>query len=318
MHLSRPKTLVTGGAGFVGGHLLDALIASDHEVLVIDNFFAGRREHVPAGAELVEMDLGKVEEERAFREIREFAPDYAVHLAAIHHIPYCLAHPGETFQSNVRSTDIVVRALDGLPTRKIIAASTADVYPNTDTVHVETELPAPSNSYGLSKLLTEEIVACGVRTNLSLSGVVLRFFNIYGTRETNSHVIPRIIELLRDASAPEIRMGYLGGTRDFVHVADVVGAILAALQFDGERFEVFNVGTGTPTSVRRVLELLMQAAGDDREIIEDQARFRPFDRKSLTAGISKITTTLNWSPLRKVEDGLAPLLTEERPTGAIA
>jgi len=302
--------LVTGGAGFVGGHLVDRLLGLEHQVLVMDNLFAGRREHVPRQAYFEEIDLGSADESRIFALVREFCPDYVVHLAAIHHIPYCLAHPGEVFASNVRSTDVVVRALEGLPTRKVVATSTGDVYPVTDAEHPETERPAPSNAYGLSKLLMEEIVACACRVNANLSGIILRLFNVYGTRETNSHVIPRIIELLHNRDLTEIRMGYLGGTRDFVHVFDVVSAICAALFRSSGKFDTFNVGTGIPTPIRVVLDCLMQAADDHRPVIEDEARFRSFDRKSLTANIAKIRGELGWQPAISVQEGLVPLLHE--------
>lgn len=311
MNTQRPKTLVTGGAGFIGSHLVEALLAQDHEVTVIDNFFAGRREYVPSGIELVEMDLGKADEEEVFAIFRGFAPDAVVHLAAIHHIPYCLANPGHTFASNVRSTDVVVRALHGLPTRKLIIASTADVYANTDVGHVESDSPAPSNPYGLSKLLSEEIAACGSRINPALSVVVLRLFNVYGPRETNSHVIPRIIGLIRTPIGDCVRMGYLGGTRDFVHVHDVVDAIVRALAYEDKKFDTFNIGGGSPTAVRDVLEILMKAAGDHRNVIEDQARFRQFERKSLTADISKARAVLQWTPTRTLKQNLASLLKEK-------
>jgi UDP-glucose 4-epimerase len=206
---------------------------------------------------------------------------------------------------------VVIRALEGLPRCRVIAASSADVYCVADHPHTETEAPAPPDTYGLSKQLMEAIVEYGCRTNHNLSGVVLRFFNIYGPRETNPHFIPRALELIHMRELREIRMGYLSGTRDFVHVFDVVEAILASMFYSGARFSIFNVGTGTPISIRTVLQMLMDSAGDDRPVVEDRERFRSFDRKSLTASVEKITSTIGWRPSICLPVGLASLVSEK-------
>jgi len=306
------KILVTGGAGFIGGHLVSLLASRGHRVLVVDNLYSGRREYVPEGAEFVNLDLALADESAVSGIIRCFRPDAVIHLAAIHYIPHCLANPSETFLANVRSTDVIARALRGLSTRKLIAASTADVYPLIDEIHKESETPAPSNPYGLSKFLLEEIIAGAARSNAGLSCVALRIFNVYGPRDTNPHVIPRIIELLH-GSLPEIRMGAIETTRDFIHVDDVVHAIYAALTHESAEYEVFNVGTGRATSIRDLLRILMEAAGDKRSIVQDKNLFRTYDRPSLTSDITKITAALDWRPMIGLEEGLAQLVQQANP-----
>jgi UDP-glucose 4-epimerase len=301
------KIIVTGGAGFIGGHLVSELVSREHEVLVVDNLYSGRREHVPGGVGFLNLDLALADETTVFEVIRGFRPDAIIHLAAIHYIPHCLANPADTFLANVRSTDVIARALRGLPTRRLIAASTADVYPLLDQLHNESETPAPTNPYGLSKFLLEEIIAGAARTNRALSCVALRIFNVYGPRDTNPHVIPRIIELLHGPS-PEIRMGAIETTRDFIHVEDVVKAIYAALTHQSEKYEVFNVGTGRATSIRHVLNILLGATGDKRPVIQDKDLFRAYDRASLTSDITKITQALDWRPTVALEEGLARLV----------
>ncbi len=298
---------MTGGAGFIGGHLVSELLSHGHEVLAIDNLYSGRREHVPEGADFINLDLALADEAAVFQVIRGFRPDAVIHLAAIHYIPHCVANPAQTFLANVRSTDVIARALRGLATRRLIAASTADVYPLLDQVHKESETPAPNNPYGLSKFLLEEIIAGAARTNRALSCVTLRIFNVYGPRDTNPHVIPRIIELLRGPS-PEIRMGAIETTRDFIHVDDVVGAIYTALTHKSSKYEVFNVGTGRATSIREVLKMVLGAAGDDRPIVQDKNLFRTYDRPSLTSDITKITQAMAWRPTVGLEEGLARLV----------
>lgn len=301
------RIIVTGGAGFIGSHLVPELLRCDYHVLVIDNLYSGRREYVPQQAEFLNLDLARADESTVFEAIRSFAPDALVHLAAIHYIPHCVANPAETFLANVRSTDVLARALRGLATKKLIAASTADVYPLVDKIHSETETPAPTNPYGLSKYLLEEIIAGAARTNPGLSCVALRLFNVYGPRDTNPHVIPRIVELLR-STFPEIRVGATETTRDFVHVDDVVQAICAALAHKSEKYNVFNVGTGRATSIRSVLGILQQATADRRPVVQDKSLLRSYDRPSLTCDISKIVQVMNWRPTVRLEDGLTQLV----------
>jgi UDP-glucose 4-epimerase len=301
------KIIVTGGAGFIGSHLVPKLLMHRNKVLVIDNLYSGRREYVPPGAEYLDLDLGRADESRVSQIFHTFCPDAVIHLAAIHYIPHCIANPVETFLANVRSTEVIARALHGTSTRKLVAASTADVYPLADRAHRESERPAPNNPYGLSKILLEEIIAGATQANPNLSCVALRLFNVYGPRDTNPHIIPRIIELLH-GPFPEIRVGAMGNTRDFLHVDDVVQAICTALVHDSAKYDVFNVGTGHATSVRDVLKILLEAAGDHRPVVEDKTLLRTYDRPSLTSDIAKITHAMGWRPVVVLEEGLGQLV----------
>ena len=188
--------------------------------------------------------------------MEQFQPDGAIRFAAIHFIPYCMSHPDETFATNVRGTELVLRALERTPARKIVFASTMDVYAPLDLVHREVDQPSPVNAYGLSKLLGEHLLAYATRTNDKLSAVALRFANAFGPGETNPHLIPDALDRMRDRSQPEIKMGYLGATRDFIHVSDIADAAIAALFKDTGRFEVFNVASSIPTPVRHVVETI--------------------------------------------------------------
>ena len=303
------KILVTGAAGFTGGHVTDRLLARGHHVLALDNLSFGRREHVPSEAEFWRVDLGQIGDEAFAGRLIAFDPDYVVHLAAIHHIPYCMAHPDETFASNVRATDVLVRLLGKCPNiRKLVAASTMDVYAPKNTIHRETDVPSPRNVYGLSKLLTEQIINFAVNTSKHLSAVCLRFANVYGPRETNAHLIPDALERVARDTEPEIRMGYLGGARDFIHVFDVADAIVRCLFNDIGRYEVFNLGTGVATPVRRVVEIIRDAFGDDRPVVEDTSKFRKFDRESLTPDITKVLHQTEWRPKIGIEEGLKALV----------
>jgi UDP-glucose 4-epimerase len=310
------KILVTGAAGFIGGHLTDRLLEQGHQVLALDNLSFGRRDHVASDAEFWRVDLGEVEEAHLTDGVLAFDPDYAVHLAAIHCIPYCMAHPAETFASNVRGTDVTMRSLAKcVHLTKIVAASTMDVYAPSEVVHSETDALSPRNAYGLSKLLTEQIVSYGADTCDRLSAVCLRFANVYGPRETNPHLIPDTLKRVQSTVEPEIRMGYLGGERDFIHVMDVVDGILCCLFSDTGKYEVFNLGTGITTPVRRIVEMIRDAYGDERPIVEDKGKLRSFDRKSLTPDVRKIQAAIAWKANVQLEDGLRALTRAPRMVG---
>ncbi len=303
------RILVTGAAGFIGGHVTDRLEALGHDILAIDNLSFGRLENVAKGAEFRQLDMSSIEDEEFSKYIVSFDPQCVVHLAAIHFIPYCMAHPGETFASNVRATELLVRTLLRCPSvTKLVSASTMDVYAPNNTVHVESDIPSPRNIYGLSKVLTEQITRFAADNSDDLSAVCLRFSNVFGPRETNAHLIPDALELIASKSESEIRMGYLGGARDFIHVFDVADAILTCLFNDTGKYEYFNLGTGVATPVRRVVEIIRDASGDNRPIVEDTNKFRTFDRKSLTPDISKVLRQTDWRPKIGIEEGLNALV----------
>jgi UDP-glucose 4-epimerase len=305
------RILVTGAAGFIGGHLTERLLAQDHQVLALDDLSFGRRENIPRDADFWRVDLGDISYKHLAERIGPFNPQYVVHLAAIHFIPYCMKHPEKTFAVNARGTDMVVRALLDCPSAtKIILASTMDVYAPSDNVHSEMDEPSPRNVYGLSKMLAEQIVSYGTRACHHLSAVSLRFSNVYGPGETNAHLIPDAIERVTSRTESHIRMGYLAGARDFLHVSDVVEGIITCLFTDTGTYEVFNLGTGIATPVRRVVEIIRDAFGDDRTILEDPGKLRSFDRKSLTPDITKIQSHTSWSPKMSIEQGLNALVQE--------
>ena len=302
------RILITGAAGFIGSQITRRLAGDGHEILAIDNLSFGRESSLPKEAVLKRLDLGTCGSGELTDAVEAFEPEGAIHFAAIHFIPYCMSHPDETFATNVRGTELVLRALERTPARKVVFASTMDVYAPVDQVHRETDTPAPVNAYGLSKLLGEHLLAYATRTNDRLSGVALRFANAFGPGETNPHLIPDALKRLRDRSQPEIRMGYLGATRDFIHVSDIADAAIAALFQDTGRFEVFNVASSIPTPVRHVVDTLRRLVGDPRPIVEDQKQFRKFDRPSLSADTDKLRSTLGWAPKWSLEEGLRDLV----------
>jgi UDP-glucose 4-epimerase len=302
------KVLVAGGAGFIGSELCRQLVAEQHDVLVLDNYFTARPGSLPDAVTVARVDLAAVDESDVRAAVLGFAPDYAVHLAAISYIPYCLEHPGDTFQTNVGSTERLCRALRETDCRRIVMSSTADVYQVNDDTHHEDDALGPRNIYGLSKALSEEILEYTSAVADTLSATALRFGNVYGPGETNPHVVVDAIEFVRAREQPEVHMGYLGAERDFVHVSDVARAIRTALFAETGRFSVFNVGTGTNTTVRDLVALLQELMGDDRRVVEDKRRFRKFDRDTLRVDVRRISDVLGWKADTTLREGLIGLI----------
>lgn len=299
------RVVVTGGAGFIGKHLLQWLQARQHTVLVIDDFSTGRRSHVPQGLEVRQADLTSVAAAELAGWLDAFGAQGVVHLAAMHFIPDCMARPERTFAVNTRSTHTVIEALELHPVERMVLASTMDIYSNQDRTHAEADPPSPSNVYGLSKALSEQIVAYGVRRELFRAGVALRLANVYGPDETNPHLIPDVIDRVAKRESNELVMGYLGASRDFVFVREVADAFGRAVTTAPDGFHALNVGTGRGVAVRHVVQTLQQIMGDERTMREDKAAFRKFDRPSLTPSVEAIAAVLGWRAGLDLRDGLA-------------
>ncbi|MEM9169399.1 MAG: NAD(P)-dependent oxidoreductase [Pseudomonadota bacterium] len=307
------RVVVTGGAGFVGYHLCRKLLEAGHDVFVIDNFSYGKREHVDPAATLWKTDLGTAPIDEIEARLADFAPDCVAHLCAIHFIPYCIDHPDEAMSANVASTHRLVEALRSRPVRRLVFTSTMDVYAAVDRVHETTHAPNPSNIYGLTKHLSEQLIEYAVTVGAAERATAFRLSNVYGTHETNPHVIPDVVKRISQKDEAQLAMGYLGATRDFVYVGDVAEAIYRALTCDdGPAYQALNLGSGVATPVRDVVARIARALGDDRPIVEDQKKFRKFDRPSLTPDMAATEAALGWRPSTTLDEGLARVIDHEK------
>ncbi|WP_123538505.1 NAD-dependent epimerase/dehydratase family protein [Halosimplex salinum] len=307
MRLDESTVLVTGGAGFVGSHLTERLADRGTELVVVDDLFAGRREYVPDDATFFEQDVRS----DAFAEtVRETDPDGIVHLAAIHHIPYCNANPEAAFEVNTMGTRNLLAAAEDLDDlEQVVFASTAAVYEPEDGPHRETDEPGPIDIYGRTKLVGEDLVE-QFTTNTGVPAASARLFNVYGTNETNEHLIPAILDQLRDGSHA-VELGNLSPARDFVHVTDVADALVALLtEFDAD-YRAYNVGTGTEHTVREVVEHTEAALGEPIEISQAEERVRESDRPHLCPSTERIEREIGWTPDVEFTDGLRELLEAE-------
>ncbi len=300
------KVLVTGGAGFIGSHVADALVERGCEVHVLDNLSGGRRENVPQGAAFHEVDV-RDPGVRALFDAERF--DALVHLAAQMDVRRSVADPVFDADVNVLGLLNLMEAGRQAGLGRVVFASTGGaIYGDPDPgvngagPQPESHPNRPASPYGITKLVSEHYL----RFYESLYGipyVALRFANVYGPRQ-NPHgeagVVAIFTERLLDGLAPTIN-GPGMQTRDYVYVADVVRAVVAALAADGS--DVVNVGTGVETDVNALFGHLNRLTGAG--VPERHAEAKPGEQQRSVLDVRHAAERLGWHAEVRLEDGLA-------------
>jgi UDP-glucose 4-epimerase len=241
--------------------------------------------------------------------LRDHRPAAVFHLAALHFIPYCNAHPEEALGVNVGGTRALLRACRQRPPRVLVFASTAAVYPRAGSPFREEVDVAPLDVYGHTKACGEDQVTLfGRETGVAVAAA--RLFNAFGPQDTNPHLVPEIVRQLRStAGPPSLRLGNLEPVRDYVHVRDTAAA-LHALSSAVKGVEVFNVGSGEGRSVRDVVDAFATALGRPVPIEVDPERVRAVDRPQLVADSAKLRARTGWAPRVCFVDGVRELVSD--------
>jgi len=295
--------LVTGGAGFIGSHLVDALV-EDNQVRVLDDFSTGERTRLPEEVSVFEGDI----RDAAFLEDATEDADIVYHEAAMVDVEESVRRPRECTTANVEGTVNVLEAARHEDAR-VVFASSAAVYGRPDRVPIEEDHPiAPTNPYGVSKQAGEQY--CRLYHELyDLDTVMLRYFNVYGPRQSGGQYSGVIDVFLDQALAGESITVHGDGsqTRDFVYVDDVVRANLLAGTTEHVG-EAFNVGTGSSVSVLELAALIREAVDSDSSITHVEARAGDIDRS--LADVSLAHSTLGFESTVPLRDGLESLLAE--------
>ena len=295
------KTIVTGGAGFIGSHMVDRLVSEGHEVVVIDNHSTGRPEnisHVANQITVIDADLS---------EYGEWADtfigaDWVIHLAALADIVPSIEDPSAYFRSNVAGTFNVLQAARQAEIERFIYAASSSCYGIPEVFPTPEAAPLwPQYPYALTKMLGENL-AMHWAFVYSLPVLSLRFFNVYGPRSRTSGTYGAMFGVFlaqKLAGKPFTVVGDGTQTRDFTYVSDIVEAIWvsASSELCGE---IFNVGSNATISVNRIVELL------DGPVVNIPAR--PGEPDCTYADITHITSRLGWSPCISIEEGVAALL----------
>jgi len=304
------EVLVTGGAGFIGSHLVEELVRGGTSVTVIDNLSTGRSENL--GRHLkkkISFVKGDIRDKDAVDEAVSTRVEAVFHLAAITSVPYSFEQPNVTFEANVDGTRNLLEASQRREVERFVFVSSCAVYGDPQYLPVdERHSLKPMSPYAESKLEAEK--ACmEFSENYGLKVTILRPFNVYGPRQRKdqySGVIAKFMERLHEGKPPVICGDGLQ-TRDFIHVEDAVRAFVLTLRTDIAVGRVFNVGTGVPTAINQLARLFLDLF--DAEGIEPQyVNARPGDIKHSYADINEARIHLGFEPQVSLKDGLARLL----------
>ncbi|GAB3035876.1 NAD-dependent epimerase/dehydratase family protein [Natronobiforma cellulositropha] len=293
------RILVTGGLGFVGSHLVDAL-APENEVRILDDRSSGTLAHVPESATVIEGDVG----DRATLERATHGVDLIFHEAAVVSVERSVEAPLETNRTNLAASLALLECARREDARVVVASSAA-IYGHPAEVPVrETTPAAPTSPYGVQKLALDQYARL-YHDLYGLETVALRYFNVYGPRQQGpySGVISTFLEQAR-AGEPITIEGDGEQTRDFVHVADVVRANLLAATTDRVG-EAYNVGTGRRLTIESLAETVRDATGSSSAVVHREPR--PGDVRHSVADLSKSRRALGFDSQVELEEGLADL-----------
>lgn len=263
------RITVTGGAGFIGSHLVDRLIEDGHTVQVIDNLYTGNKEFVHSKAQFVELDI---RDPKLYSVLEEFRPDYIFHEAAQTEVSTSMTDPMLDCDINLMGLINLLNAAVKLDIKKFLMPSSAAVYGNLDTLPLnENMIGNPSSFYGLTKLTTEYYLRI-YHEAFGLPYVCYRYSNVFGPRQGNGGE-GGVISIFAKAivqDSPIIIYGDGKQTRDFIYVDDVVEANILGMQH--QVIGIYNVSTGISSSVNLLVDEFRNISGKDIEVVYDKPR----------------------------------------------
>ena len=293
------RITVTGGAGFIGSHLVDRLIEDGHTVQVIDNLYTGNKEFVHSKAQFVELDI---RDPKLYSVLEEFRPDYIFHEAAQTEVSTSMSDPMLDCDINLMGLINLLNAAVKLDIKKFLMPSSAAVYGNLDTLPLnENMIGNPSSFYGLTKLTTEHYLRI-YHEAFGLPYVCYRYSNVFGPRQGNGGeggVISIFAKAIVQGS-PIIIYGDGKQTRDFIYVDDVVEANILGMQH--QVTGIYNVSTGISSSVNLLVDEFRNISGKDIEVVYDKPRLG--DIRDSVLATDKSEKELLFTAKYNLHDGL--------------
>ncbi len=297
--------LVTGGAGFIGSHMVSALLDDGHRVRVVDNFSTGKRENLAHVADRIDLHEISITDRAALDKAMD-GVDYVFHLAALASVPRSVEDPLASNEHNVTGTLNLLMAAHEAGVKRVVYAGSSSAYGNAESEYKsEDMLPLPLSPYAVAKLAAEHY--CQVFTEVyGLETVTVRYFNVFGPRQdplsTYAAVIPKFVTAMLDGQRPVVE-GDGHQSRDFTYIANVVHGNLLACHTPGVAGETFNIAVGGRISLLEMINTLNAIMGTDIQPVFIAPR--PGDVKHSRASIDKARERLGFEPQVSFEDGLA-------------
>jgi nucleoside-diphosphate-sugar epimerase len=299
------RFVVTGGAGFIGSHLVEALLQRGDEVVVLDDFSTGRRENLEPFEGRFTMVEGSITDPAICREAI-WGADFVLHQAAVGSVPRSLADPGRSHEVNATGTLNILWAARQAGVRRVVFAASSSAYGDTEELPKhEHMLPRPRSPYAVAKLAGEQYCRA-FHASYGLETIALRYFNVFGPRQDPDSRYAAVVPLFITAALTGQRPTIFGDgeqTRDFTYIRNVVDANLKACTAGPEALgEVFNIGAGGRTSINRVWRIVQELTGADVEPVHKAPRAG--DVRDSLASLERAADALGYSPAIDMKEGM--------------
>lgn len=295
---------VTGGAGMIGSHLVDELIARGNKVLVLDNLSDGEKRFINPKAKFVWFDV-RESQDRLTKLFQDEKVEFVFHLVSLPFIPNCFADPIPFFDVNARGTMNILVSCQEAGVKKVLVYSSAEIYGTKELPIKETDVLNPQSTYGVAKVAADQLAKIRY-VEADLPVVINRQFNVFSWRARHPYIIPEIISQLNKSST--IHLGNIYAYRDFLFIDDAVNMAIELLE-KGIPGEEYNIGEESTIQIKDLVDVAAEIMGvNNVKIIVDKDRLRPWDITRLQADTTKLKNTISYRPKYDIKKGLGVVI----------